>query len=567
MDKAIGVNARLLATWLLVYRLSLLWSMPLKANIIAANRDLQKYSRLFNALKYLVKTMFLNPTNKLIAILEKPGGSGFWLLDQTKSTAEEINELDLLHDRLKNHVMVFTDAKRFFEQNSMTSHPGLEIVCLSTIKKLLAKDIHDDIKIPEFNHGYEAKEWAFEVIQKAFRKITERAQETLAHLECQVILATLSMQSRGLFFNQAQWQESLYFLGQEREELKTKLDSMLPKSDGFALFKESVDLNNSGEVKAALEQLLGRKLVGTSQSSLKGLNHDAIKLLGRYRENAHLQSNYGATFLAKIKTNRLFGNFIPIGSASGRFACHEPNLLALPNHPLFQACLKPFSPRKLLYFDYNAFELRILAALSRDPSLLQIFNDDLDIHSMVAKAIFNVEVSKITNGHLRDRAKILSFGIIYGMKEHALSKQLGISLTDADQLLHNYFKRFAKVREFLRHLEQSAFKQGYAKTVLHRRVYFNTAAHDTSGYHARLARNVPIQGSGADIIKLAFCNVWKKFYTSKIDACLVNLVHDELVVECNENDTDQVSEIVKCEMQAAFHSVLPNIKAVVSMES
>jgi DNA polymerase I-like protein with 3'-5' exonuclease and polymerase domains len=510
--------------------------------------------------------MFENLTPKLIAILENPQGSGFWLLDQTKSTVEEVNNLDFLPDYLKNHVLVFTDAKRFFEQNKMTPAPGLSVICLGTIKKLLAKDIHDDIKIPSFNDEHEARAWTFEVVSRAFRKIAERAQETLVHLECQVILATLSMQSRGLFFNQAQWQEALNILHQQREELKLKLDSMLPKNDGFALFKESVDLNNSGEVKAALEQLLGRKLVGTSQSSLQGLNHDAVKLLGRYRENAHLHNNYGASFLAKIKSNRLFGNFTPIGSASGRFACHEPNLLALPNHPLFQACLKPFPPRKLLYFDYNAFELRILAALSQDPSLLQIFNDDLDIHSMVAKAVFNTDVSKTMNGHLRDQAKILNFGIIYGMKEHALSKQLGISLTDADQLLHNYFKRFAKVREFLRHLEQNAFKQGYAKTALNRRVYFNVGAKDSRGYHARLARNVPIQGSGADIIKLAFCNVWKKFYTSKIDAGLVNLVHDELVVECNESDSDQVSQIVKCEMEAAFHRVLPNIKAVVSID-
>lgn len=511
--------------------------------------------------------MFCYPPNKLMAIFEKPNRSGFWLLDQTQSTVEEINNYDFLSDRLKNHIWIFTEAKEFFEQHNIVSKPGLNIICLSTIKKLLAKDIHDEIKVPAFGDGYEAKTWAFEVINKAFTKIAERSQETLAHLECQVILATLAMQSRGLFFNKAQWQDSLNVLEQEREELKAQLENLLPKNDGFALFKESVDLNNSGEVKAALEQLLGRKLVGTSQSSLKGSNHDAVKLLARYRENAHLHSNYGASFLPKIKTDRIFGHFVPIGSASGRFACHEPNLLALPNHSLFQACLKPSSPRKLLYFDYNAFELRILAGLSQDPSLLQIFNSDLDIHSMVAKAVFNVEVSKTQNGHLRNQAKLLNFGIIYGMKQHALSKQLGISLANADELLHNYFKRFSKVKEFLRDLEQSAFKQNYAKTALNRRVYFHNDAHAQKGYHARLARNVPIQGTGADIIKIAFCGVYKKLFSSNIDAGLVNLVHDELVVECNENDVDHVSHVVKSEMEAAFHQVFPKMKAAVSIDS
>ena len=276
-------------------------------------------------------------------------------------------------------------------------------------------------------------------------------------------------------------------------------------------------------------------------------------------------STFGEGFLSKVHKNRLRGNFVPLGSASGRFACHEPNLLALPNQPLFQACLVPESGQVILHFDYGAFELRILAALSQDKTLLAIFNDNRDIHSMVAKAVFNTPVSKSENAHLRDQAKILNFGIIYGMGEQALAQQLKISRTQANLLLHNYFARFKKVHEFLLSLEEYALQKGYIKTALGRRIYLPQDAMKDVRHCKRVARNAPIQGTGADIVKLALCKVFKRLYYEDTNARIVNVVHDELVIECAEKHMHDISALVKKEMESAFNTTLPQVIADITV--
>jgi DNA polymerase-1 len=386
-------------------------------------------------------------------------------------------------------------------------------------------------------------------------------------LECQVILATIAMENKGLFFNKAIWQHAIHEIEEKTLKIKEKLNTFFTQNDGFLLFgAQPIDLHNHTAVKKALEQLLGQKISGTSQSSLKDIDHDAARLLLYYRENTRMLCTYGEGFLSKVSHDRIRGNFTPIGSASGRFTCHEPNLLALPNHPIFQTCFLPKPPYKLLRFDYGAFELRILASLSKDPALLTIFNDNRDLHSMVAQAVFNTQVSKTENAHLRDQAKLLNFGIIYGMGEHALAKQLKISVHQANNLLRSYFKRFSKVREFLESLQAHARNNGYITTALGRRAYLPPESTNNRGHLERVARNLPIQGTGADIVKLAMCKVFKYLRYHRVNAHIVNVVHDEIVIECNEENLDLVGTSVRKEMEHAFNAILPEVSADISVK-
>lgn len=507
------------------------------------------------------------PTSSLVALVEKSGAAGevfvVDLADEACFVTAAPNEIETI---LRHNLTLLIDAKAALQSWHIKPQAELKIICLATIKKLIAKHHNEGLNLPEFSSNDDVVAWLKVAVPEAFDRIKKLEMSALAAVECAVIPAVIAMEQRGLPFNKERWQNTLSILDEDVAQLKRKLAELLPNDNGFLLFgQDPIDLNNAQAVKASLEKLLGVKLEGTSQSSLKDYDHEAVKLVLRYREHARMLSNYGEAFLDKIVDHRVRGHFTPIASASGRFACHDTNLLALPNDEQFQACITPRAPYRLTYFDYSGFELRILAALSGDETLIRIFHDEHDIHSMVAQEIFGVTVNKNENAHLRDQAKMLNFGLIYGMGDTALSRQLKISKGDAQALLHNYFKRFARVGEYLSSLESMAKTTGYVTTVLGRRAYF--ADYNDAGLIARLARNIPIQGTGADIVKLALCRVHKRLHDEKLDAHIINVVHDEIVIEAHEDVHDEAVLIVVDEMKLAFESLCQAVPAAISMSS
>lgn len=477
-------------------------------------------------------------------------GEAFSVLDLT-SNKSFLASKEKVESILTNHLVLLADGKAFLESSGVKPSHKMRILCLKTIEKLLPKE-----QVPHATAWLEKTE--------RFLKISEQlGMGNLLALECQLLPAVVSMQERGIPFVKALWLEALNTFSKDANALKSQLNNQLTKKEGFLLFGEkSVDLNNPKEVKAAFKILTGQELLSTALSSLKDIPHEAASLLVKFRACERMVNTYGENFLDKIVNDRLRGIFEPLGASSGRFACHSPNLLALPNHPQFQACIKASEPYQIIHFDYNAFELRILAALSQDPAMIEIFDRDLDIHSMVAEAIFGQEVSKHKNPHLRDQAKIINFGLIYGMKEASLSKQLKISASSAKLLLENYFKKFSRIGEFLKNLEDQARSSGFAKTALGRRIFLEKASTDPQ--QARVARNIPIQGTGADIIKLAACRTFKQFQQKNLDAHIINIVHDEIVIEHSLADDEELKHVVKNEMEGAFRAILPHIKATVS---
>lgn len=461
--------------------------------------------------------------------------------------------------------VVFLDAKKDLEK---LGHPQInaQIICLKTLKRLISHDHQAQVVEPLMRD--DTTRFFETALHAALEKIAQNHLESLAKLECDIIKVTLTMQSRGLPFDVALWQEHLANVYKLHAAIKSQLLQLLKKEEGFELFgPESVDLNNTAEVKKAMERTLGISLRGTSQSDLQSIDHEASRLLIKFRELQRMLSTYGDHFIEKVTKNRIHANFIPLGSASGRFACTDPNLMALPSAPEFQACIKATSPYCLTSFDYGAFELRILAALSNDKKLAEIFNDDRDIHAMVAQEIFQTKVSKTENAHLRDQAKLINFGIIYGMGEAALAKKLSISQGRAKDLLDSYFTRFSSVKDFLYTLETQAQERGYVNTALGRKLVFTKTAHTDESYSLRVARNMPIQGTGADIMKLAMCKIFHAFNAKKCDAHVVNMIHDELIIECLDRERAEIISLTEAAMADAFSAVLPTIKASVSHET
>lgn len=380
----------------------------------------------------------------------------------------------------------------------------------------------------------------------------------LAALECAVIPPLMAIEKRGLPFDVVKWRRSLDLFATETKAIEEKLSPHFASSGGFSLFREGkLDWNNPDFIRQGLSEALDRPVHDVSASALAEIDHEAARLIILLRQKNKMLSAYGEHFLTQVTKGRLCGTYFPSGTVSGRITCQNPNLQALPQDDIFQECIQAESGQTILHFDFSGFELRILAAMANDREMIEIFASNQDIHSEVAKKIFNKPVSKQENPHLREYAKVINFGLIYGMGKTTIAQKLNISLHKAEGLLSGYFKRFVKINDFLLSQEHLGLKLGFIHTALNRRYYFCDGEDDAK--RKRLARNLPIQGTGAEIIKMAICRVHRALRNNFTDARLINTVHDELVVECDEKDTIAVVDDVEKEMVASFASILDNV--------
>ena len=205
--------------------------------------------------------------------------------------------------------------------------------------------------------------------------------------------------------------------------------------------------------------------------------------------------------------------------------------------------------------DYSGCELRILAELSQDPEFLRAFRNDIDLHSLVATMMFGKTVSKTENKELRQAAKAINFGLAYGMSPKGLAIQLGCPDNEAEELLEKYFQSFPSIRSFLEQSARLAISRGYSTTIGGRRRYFDVTDIDVDrrkrGAIERKGKNSPIQGTNADMIKLALFDLRRVLHERGIDAMLVNTVHDEIVVECEESIAEEVRDLVEETMRKA----------------
>jgi DNA polymerase-1 len=218
---------------------------------------------------------------------------------------------------------------------------------------------------------------------------------------------------------------------------------------------------------------------------------------------------------------------------------------------------KPYSD--LLTADYSQIEMRIMAHLSQDAGLTEAFKSGEDLHNTVASRVFGVKTSEV-DAEMRRQIKAMSYGLAYGLSAFGLSQQLDLSPTEASVLMGQYFERFGGIRDYLHNVVEEARKVGYTQTILGRRRYLPDLSSDNRQQREtaeRMALNAPIQGSAADIIKVAMLNVQREFVKAKVKSRLLLQVHDELIVELAHGESDEVSAIVKNQMENAVALTLP----------
>jgi DNA polymerase-1 len=338
---------------------------------------------------------------------------------------------------------------------------------------------------------------------------------------------------------------------------------------------EALNLNSPRQLAAILferQQLpvLKRTKTGPSTDAdvleqLAAMGHALPQLILDYRELQKLKSTYIDTLPATVnaRTHRIHTSFNQTGAATGRLSSSDPNLQNIPiRTPRGEEIRRGFVPRagwQFLVADYSQIELRLMAHLSGDPGFIDAFHQGGDIHRQTAALIFSVPVDQVTPD-MRARAKTINFATIYGQGPFALSRQLGISQEDARSFIARYFERFAGVRAYLDRQIQLAREQGYVETLFKRRRYipeikdrnFNMRA-----YGERNAQNSPLQGSAADLIKLAMIRIHDALQEEELQSRMLLQVHDELVFEVPPAELDRMGQLVRRHMEQVVELRVP----------
>lgn len=284
----------------------------------------------------------------------------------------------------------------------------------------------------------------------------------------------------------------------------------------------------------------------------------------KYRQYTKLNSTYVAGLLDKIADDgRIHTWFRQTETRTGRISSTEPNMQNIPVRTELGSQMRKFfvaeSGKTLVDADYSQIELRVMAHLCGDGNMIRAFNSGEDIHTSTAAQVFDMPEIMVTS-EMRSAAKAVNFGIIYGIGAFSLSKDIGTSVAQAKKYIADYLERFSKVHEFMETTVENAFKDGFVTTMFGRKRRIPELSSSNKMLQAagkRIAMNTPVQGTAADLIKIAMINVYRRLKEEKLDAKLILQVHDELILESSIADSERASAILKEEMQGVYDMKVP----------
>jgi len=383
-------------------------------------------------------------------------------------------------------------------------------------------------------------------------------KEVFLNIEMPLVSVLSKMERRGVLIDVKR-------LKQQSEELGQKLEGL--QHQVFSFVGKSFNLNSPKQLQEILYEDLKLPILektptgqpSTSESVLQelALKFDLPKLILEFRSLSKLKSTYTDSLPEQLdpKTGRIHTSYHQAVTSTGRLSSSNPNLQNIPirtpeGRKIRTAFIAP-PHHKIVAADYSQIELRIMAHLSNDPNLVQAFTQDDDVHRSTASAVFGVPLDKVTSEQRRS-AKIINFGLLYGMSAFGLSKQLGLSREEAEHQVTRYFTCFPGVKKFIADILRTAQDQGYVETLFGRRLYLpelKSRNRMLQKATERAAINAPMQGTNADIIKLAMIELDKWFEETQIGANMIMQVHDELVFEVPEKVLDEVIEKIRSTME------------------
>ena len=464
-----------------------------------------------------------------------------------------------------------TIAEYLIDSKSSTSYECSAIAMKYLTRKIKSKEDllgkgakakkFDEIDFDELS-AYTAD--IINTIACVYPKMEEKLKETemdglFYHVEMPLVEVLGSMEYIGMKVDKDQ-------LNELKEKFTTIINEL--ENEIFKLAGEPFNINSPKQLGVILFEKLGLPVIkktktgySTNAEVLEKLRdkHEIIDKITDYRQIVKLNSTYveGLLKIINPKTGRIHSSFNQTITTTGRISSTEPNMQNIPvKTEMGRDIRKVFVADdncKLVDADYSQVELRVLAHMSGDENMIDAFKHGEDIHSKTASQIFDVDIKDVTSKQ-RIEAKAINFGIIYGKTDFGLSQDLNIPVPTAKAYIESYFSKYPKIKEFMDNAVETATETGYATTILNRRRYIpeiKASNFIVRNQGKRFAMNAPIQGSAADIIKVAMVNVYNKLKENEMKSKLILQVHDELIVEAVDEELELAEKIVREEMENA----------------
>ena len=394
----------------------------------------------------------------------------------------------------------------------------------------------------------------------------DNMEELFYQVELPLIEVLASMEYTGFKIDR----KELERLGEEYNKEINSLTEEIHQMAGMEF-----NLNSPKQMGEVLFEKLGLPVIkrtktgySTNMEVLEKLKpqHPVIEKILRYRQIVKLKSTYidGYINLINEKTKRIHSRFNQTITTTGRISSTEPNLQNIPirtedGRKIRKAFIAQKPDYTLVDADYSQIELRVLAHISQDEKMIAAFKNNEDIHTKTASEVFHVPMEEV-DGRLRDNAKAVNFGIVYGISDYGLSRDLDIPRKEAREYIDKYLENYKQVKEFMTRTVENGKEKGYVETLLHRRRYvpeLKARNFNVRSFGERIAMNTPIQGSAADIIKIAMVRVYKELKKRGLKSRLLLQVHDELIIETHKSEIDEIQLMLKEIMEDAIRLDVP----------
>ncbi|MBF0558704.1 MAG: DNA polymerase I, partial [Nitrospirae bacterium] len=415
-------------------------------------------------------------------------------------------------------------------------------------------------------YAAEDAELAMELKEVLFEELKGRGLEHLYfEIEMPLIYILTDMEEAGVKIDSKR-------AGELSQELDSELETL--QSNIYALAGGAFNINSPRQLAKVLFEDLGLKPTrktktgySTGMDVLEELanSHELPGKILNYRTLYKLKTTYTDSLpkMVNARTGRIHTSFYQTVTSTGRLSSSDPNLQNIPIRGEWGARIREIfiadAGHVLVSADYSQVELRILAHMSRDESLIDAFRNNIDVHTGTASDIFGVPLDAVT-ADMRRAAKVVNFGIAYGMSSYGLSDALSISPREAALYIENYFNKHAGVKRYMEHTVQTARRQGYVSTLLGRTRPLPDMGSSNAAVRQqaeRLAINTPIQGTAADLIKIAMVRFSKALLSGKLSARMLLQIHDELLFEVPEAELNETRELITVEMEAALDLIVP----------
>ena len=470
-------------------------------------------------------------------------------------------------------------ASQLISAGDIEGRHGLEVVASRYLNESVDKSerlSNWEFELSEAQLEYAARDAAIllPLREKLIERLKSDSLVKCAQLEFECVMPVANIELAGFYMHKDRWLEQLSIVEKRRAELADDLQEILGKDAAqgslFGPARANINLDSHQQLTEALNRM-GIPLPDSTRNwKLQPLaaQYPVVATLLEYRTVQKALTSYGQNMIELINpaTGRLHADFRQIGAPTGRFSCTNPNIQQVPHAVEYRRCFSGHpASRKLVIADYSQIELRILAEFSGDQGFTDAFNSGSDLHRVTAAQVFNAPLDQVTKEQ-RDFAKRLNFGVVYGIGAQRFSMLTGLTVPEAENVLRKYFATYRQLDNYLRDAANRAVRERQARTASGRLVRFRFDEQDRQqiSMTQRNGKNTPIQGTSADILKRALRLLEDDLRNTS--AKIVNIIHDEIVVEVDSDEAEEIAQKVERAMCAAGREYLRTVPVKVETE-